>query len=197
MTGFYLNEELREMGFKSIGKNVLLSRRASVYLPERISIGDNVRIDDFSFLVGDITIGSFVHIAPYTSIHGTGGGTVTLKDFSGLSSYCTVYSGSDDYSGEVMTNPMVDEEFKKEKYSDIVFEKHSVVGLQSVILPGAYIAEGCALGAMCLLAKSTEPWSIYTGIPAKKVKERSRHILELELQFLSKYQKTSNSLEGC
>ena len=186
--GFYSVEELRNLGFKTVGENVLLSKKASIYLPEKIAIGSNVRIDDYCFLVGDVTIGDFVHLAPYSSIHGTGGGSVTIKDFSGLSSYCTVYAGSDDYSGEAMTNPMVFDEFKRVKYSHIVLEKHTVVGLHSVLLPGAYLAEGSAMGAMCMLAKSTEPWGIYIGFPARRVKERSRHILELEQEFIARYE---------
>ncbi len=195
MNGYYSEEELKSFGFKSVGKNVFISKKASIYTPNKISISHDVRIDDFCFLVGDVTIGNFVHLAPYASIHGTGGGTVTLKDFSGLSSYCTIYSGSDDYSGEVMTNPMVDGEFKKEKFSDVVLERHAVVGLHSVILPGAYIAEGCALGAMCMLSKPTDPWGIYTGIQAKRVKERSKNILKLEQEFLEKHGFSDNTRE--
>ena len=46
-TSFYSESELKRLGFKSVGKNVLLSRKSSIYLPEKITIGNNVRIDDF------------------------------------------------------------------------------------------------------------------------------------------------------
>lgn len=197
MEGFYSENELADFGFKSIGQDVHISKKASIYLPGKISIGNHVRIDDFCFLVGDVSLGDYIHLAPYSSIHGTGGGTVNLKDFSGLSAYSTIYAGSDDYSGEVMTNPMVDEEFKLEKHSDIVLEKHAVVGLHSTILPGGYVAEGCALGAMCMLATKTEPWGIYIGIPARRIKERSRRILELETEFIEKMRRSENSGRGC
>lgn len=185
MEGFYTREELKEFGFKTMGKNVLISKKASIYLPEQISIGNNVRIDDFCFLVGNITLGNYIHLAPYASLHGTGGGSVTMKDFTGLSAYCTVYAGSDDYSGEAMTNPMISERYKKVTCTDIVMEKHSLAGLHSVLLPGAYLADGTALGAMSLLSKKTEPWAIYVGIPAKKMKNRSKKILEMESEFLN------------
>lgn len=197
MNGYYSEEELSSIGFKEVGERVLISKKASIYTPECISIGHDVRIDDFCFLVGEIHIGSYVHLSPYSSIHGTGGGTVTMKDFSGLSSYCTIYSASDDYSGEAMTNPMVDVEFRNVEYADIILEKNAVVGLHSVVLPGAYIAEGCALGAMCLLAKETKPWGIYVGIPARRVKERSKHILELEQSFLAGTENEKGVLRRC
>ena len=47
MDSFYSRSELEHIGFATIGKNVLLSRKASIYSPAMISIGDNVRIDDF------------------------------------------------------------------------------------------------------------------------------------------------------
>lgn len=55
-TSFYTHDELAEIGFKSCGKNVLISRKASIYSPAKIEIGDNVRIDDFCILSGVIFI---------------------------------------------------------------------------------------------------------------------------------------------
>ena len=46
MDSFYSRSELEHIGFATIGKNVLLSRKASIYSPAMISIGDNVRIED-------------------------------------------------------------------------------------------------------------------------------------------------------
>jgi acetyltransferase-like isoleucine patch superfamily enzyme len=37
---------------------------------------------------------------------------------------------------------------------------------------------------MTLVNKSTEPWGIYIGNPAKRVKERKKDLLDLEKQFL-------------
>ncbi|MBO7573837.1 MAG: acyltransferase [Bacilli bacterium] len=183
MDGYYSNEELKRMGFKSIGERVLISKKASIYNPSNISIGNDVRIDDFCLLVGNITLGNFIHLAPYVSIHGTGDGSVTMKDFSALSSYTTVYASSDDYSGNSITNPTVGEKYERIIASDIVIEKHAIVGLHSVILPNAYLAEGVALGAMSLLAKPTEPWGIYVGIPCKRIKERLKDCLEMEKEI--------------
>lgn len=185
--GYYSEQELKAFGFRQIGENVQISKKASIYGAENMSVGNNVRIDDFCVLVGEITLGDYIHLAPYASIHGTGGGSVELKDFSGLSSYSTIYAASDDYSGATLTNPMVDREFTKIQCSTVILERHAVVGLHSVLLPGSYLAEGTALGAMSLLAKRTEPWGIYIGIPCKRLKERRRDILLLEQEFRKKH----------
>jgi len=52
-------------------------------------------------------------------------------------------------------------------------------------MPGVNIGEGCSVGAMSLVNKSIEPWGIYFGVPARRIKERKKNILELERQFLA------------
>lgn len=180
MDGYYSEEELLCLGLKEVGQNVLISKKASIYTPSQIAIGHDVRIDDFCFLAGDITLGSYIHIAPYASIHGTGGGSVWMKDFTGLASYSTVYASSDDFSGKSIASPMVGREFESLNSFDIVFEKHAAVGLRSVVLPKAYLAEGVVVGAMSVLTRKTKPWNIYIGVPCKRIKERERKCLELE-----------------
>ncbi|WP_245150942.1 acyltransferase [Pseudomonas fluorescens] len=51
-------------------------------------------------------------------------------------------------------------------------------------MPGVTIKEGCSVGAMALVTKSTDPWGIYAGIPAVRMKERKQGLLDLERQFL-------------
>ena len=46
MDSFYSQEELKNIGFQTFGRNVLISRKASVYGAEQISLGNNVRVDD-------------------------------------------------------------------------------------------------------------------------------------------------------
>ena len=187
MNGYYSKEELKQFNFRTYGTNVMISRKASLYATTHMSFGNNVRIDDFCVLIGNITLGNNVHIAAYSSIHASGDGEVIMNDFSGLSSHVTIYAGSDNYSGETMTNPTVPVEYLGTTYSKICIGRHCILGTNCVLLPGASVGEGTALGAMTLLAKPTEDWSIYAGVPAKKVKDRSRGCLELEQKFKQKY----------
>ena len=189
MNGYYSEVELRQIGLKTFGKNVLISKKASIYTPNKISIGHDVRIDDFCVLVGDITIGSYIHIAPYVGLHGTGGGKIIMEDFTAIAANSQLYAGSDDYSGEVMTNPMVPEEYRKDITSTIIMKKHSIVALNCILIPGAVVGEGTALSTMSVLSRATDDWWIYAGIPARKVKERSRKCEELEKEFVEKYLK--------
>lgn len=180
--GFYTREELEKIGFKSLGENVLLSNKASIYSPEKISIGNNVRIDDFCILSGEIKIGNYIHIAAYCGFFGGAG--IEIEDFSTTSSRVIIYSVSDDYSGLSLTNPMILEKYKYLQKGKVIIKKHSIVGTGSTILPGVILDEGTAVGAHSLISKSTEAWGIYVGSPSKRVKERKRDLLELERKFL-------------
>jgi len=180
---YYTEAELKELGFKFIGDNVKISRLASIYNPESIYIDHNSRVDDFCILSGNVTIGKYVHITPMCLVAGGEPG-ITLADFSTLAYGVKVFSQSDDYSGETMVNSLLPKHLKNETFARVIIHKHCIVGTNSVIMPGVEMAEGCSIGAMTLVNKSTKEWGIYVGAPARRVKERKKNILELEQQFL-------------
>ncbi|GFZ33962.1 galactoside O-acetyltransferase [Clostridium zeae] len=183
MNSFYSKEELNGIGFSRIGNNVLISRKCSIYSPEKISIGDNVRIDDFSILTGNISIGNYVHIASYVALY-AGREGIEVEDFVGISARSLIYSVTDDYSGEYLTNPTIPMQFKNIQDEKVILRKHSLVGAGCIVLPGVVIEEGCSFGAMSLINKSTQPWGVYIGAPAKRLKDRSKNLLKVEKQFL-------------
>lgn len=184
---FLTESALKDLGFKSLGKKVKISDKASIYNPEQIEIGDYSRIDDFCVISGKVSIGRNVHIAIFCNVAGGDLG-VTLEDFCGLAYGCQVFSQSDDYSGKTLTNPTIPEKFKDVHRSPVILRRHVIVGASSVVLPGVTIEEGTSIGAMSLVTKSTEAWSIYFGIPAKRLKSRKKDLLTLEQEYLSSCQ---------
>lgn len=46
------------------------------------------------------------------------------------------------------------------------------IGYDVKIMPGVTIANGCVIGAGAVVTKDTEPYSVYGGVPAKKIAER-------------------------
>lgn len=175
------HQELLDLGFAALGEHVFISNKASLYNCANIHIGHHVRIDDFCMLSageGGIRIGNYVHIAVYCSI--IGDGTITFDDFSGLSSRVSVYSSNDDYSGRAMTNPTVPSAYTKVSRAPVHLGRHVIVGSGSIILPGAVLEDGVAVGALTLIAKRCETFGIYAGNPARRIKSRSRDLLDLE-----------------
>lgn len=182
MAYLYISD-LENMGFKSLGKNVKISDKVSIYNADEIEIGDNSRIDDFCIISGKIKIGSYCHITPMCLLAGGVPG-IQLEDFCTLAYGVKVFSQSDDYSGETMVNSLIPKKYKNEKKEKVTLKRQVIVGAGTIIMPGVTIDEGCSIGAMSLIIKSTQPWGIYLGIPAKKIKDRKQDLLFLEKKFL-------------
>ena len=188
MTSFYTEKELSSLGLKKYGRNVKISRHASIYGAQNISIGDNVRIDDFCILSGHIELGSYIHIAAYSALYGGEAG-IFISDFANLSSRISVYSVSDDYSGTTLTSPMIPDKNKHVISKPVHIGRHVIIGSTSVVLPGVTIPEGCAFGCFSFVNADTEAWSIYAGIPVRKIRDRKKDLLTLEQEFLTEEQK--------
>lgn len=173
---FLTQEQILAIGLKSIGNNVKISDKCVIYNPEFIEIGDNSRIDDFCVLSGRIVIGRNVHITVYCNIAGGVPG-VYIDDYSTIAYGCHIMSQSDDYSGATMTNSTIPKKYKAEIFEKVCIGKHVIIGAGSIVLPGCDVKEGCSIGAMSLVTKPTEPWGIYFGVPARKIKNRSKALL--------------------
>jgi len=181
-------QQMKEMGFACFGKNVLLSDKASFYNCKNIQIGSNVRVDDFCVLSageGGIEIGSYIHVAVFSSL--IGAGKITLSDFCNISSRVSIYSSNDDYSGAALTNPMVPSEYTNVQHADVFLGRHAIVGAGSIVLPGVVIEEGVAIGALSLVKKNCKAFGIYIGAPARRIAERKQNLLELEKQLFEKF----------
>lgn len=179
--GYYLSDELRTFGFRSVGDNVRIARDCSLIGLQNIDLGDHVRIDSYTSIVavsGFVKIGRYVHIGGSSYIGGAGG--VTLEDFSGLSGGVSLYSASDDYTGRALTNPTVPTAYTAVKRAPIVLGRHVIIGSGSLVLPGCTIGEGSAVGALSMVNKSLEPWGIYSGSPCKRLAARKQNLLEKE-----------------
>lgn len=178
-TSYLSSQELQQIGFASLGASVQISRFARFYGAENLSIGDFVRIDDFVVIstLQKSSIGKYVHIAPAVVISSPL--SLQIGDYSTISSRCSVYGQSDDFSGDYLTNPTLPKELRNLKQSEIRIGEHVIIGTGSTLLPGANLGNGVALGAMSLLKDSADEWCIYAGIPASRLKTRSKSCLDL------------------
>ena len=107
-----------------------------------------------------------------------------MKDRSSIAYGVEFFRKSDDYSGSTMTNSLIPKKYKNETFSKVILQENVIIGAGTIVLPGVEIAEGCSIGAMTLVNKSTRPWSIYVGRPGKKIKKRNKNLLDLQQQFL-------------
>lgn len=173
---FLTEKQITLIGFKSVGSNVKISDKCVIYNPELMEIGSNSRIDDFCVLSGHVVIGKNVHVTVFCNIAGGKPG-VYINDYSTVAYGCHIMSQSDDYTGMTMTNSTIPKKYKSEIFKKVVIESHVIIGAGSIVLPGCDIKEGCSIGAMSLVNKPTESWGVYFGVPAKRIKNRSRELL--------------------
>jgi len=173
--GYYETAELRNMAFKSVGDETMISRRSTIIGLEQIELGSNVRIDDFATIVvgdgGYIRIGSQVHIASHSSILGAGG--VVMDDYSGLSQGARIYSATDDYINSVYLGPMAPLEERNIIKGLVSIGRYSIIGSGSIVLPGIKVEEGVTVGALSMVNKNLKSWGVYHGNPARRVSDKN------------------------
>ena len=170
-------QELEKLGFRSCGRHVYVSRRAVICHPDRVSLGDMVRIDAHSLIDGGerVTIGRNVHIGSSVTINAAA--PVAIGDFAGISSGTRVFTSDDDYSGDYLTGPTVPSEYSNLRVAPVEIGQHCVIGSNAVILPGTIIEEGAVVGALSLAKGRIAAWGIYGGVPAALLKKRSKALL--------------------
>jgi galactoside O-acetyltransferase len=67
----------------------------------------------------------------------------------------------------------------------IIIGKHTVVGTNTVVLPGCNIGDYCGIGACSLVTTNISSGKMVKGIPAKEYKDRDyKKIQNLETNFL-------------
>ena len=167
--------------FKNKGKEVKIYEPVAIMKPEKIWLENNIIISDFAYINGGegTYIGNHVHIAAHTSI--SGGGTCVMEDFTGISAGVRLITGSAAFNGEGLTSPTLPVDFQSTKRSYVILKKHSTLATNVIVHPGVTIGEGTIVSSGSIVTKDTEPWSIYMGTPARKVRGREKsEILKME-----------------
>ena len=139
---------------KNCGCNVFWGWDCSFAGLENISIGNNVSIGrgaKFWSTHADLIIHDDVLFGPNVSIH----------------------TGNHDYSivGKKIINIKI-EEMSQDCFDTVEIFSDTWIGDGVKILKGVTIARGCVIAAGAVVTKSTEPYGIYGGIPAKKIGDR-------------------------
>ena len=149
-----------------------------------MEIGDNVIIDDFTYISTALKLHSNVHVSSGCKIIGGKNAYIEMYPFSTLAPNVVLSAGSDDYLDGI-ASPLVPLKFKANAViGEIIIKKHCIVGANSVVLPNVTLNEGSALGALSLANKGLQEYKLYAGIPAKLIKARNKkNILKLEQQF--------------
>jgi acetyltransferase-like isoleucine patch superfamily enzyme len=158
---------------KSCGEDVFISASVEIRRPQLVTVGSHVAIDTGTYITTGAEIGDYMHIAPYVTVIGGATVKLVLENFNTIAAGCRVICASDEHLGAGFVGPTIPDEYRDNvTFADVKFEMFASVGTNVVVMPGVTLGMGSVVGACSLVTQDTEPWGIYYGVPAKKVKTR-------------------------
>lgn len=161
---------------KICGENVVIGKTVRIRSPEKVSIGSNVIIDDFTYISGEVEIGDYVHIAAGCVLSASTA-KITMGALSGLSAGCKVYGGSSNYVNCGLDMPTIPKEHQFNViHEDVSIESFGLIGAASIILPGCKIPQGLAVAAAVIVRKKLQlnPWHLLLDDDGKQIPRRGK-----------------------
>lgn len=154
----------------TIGKFLIIERNVSLNIMYggTITIGDYCELRRGAQLLsygGNITIGHHSSINPYTVVYGQG--NICIGNYVRIAAHCTLIPSNHIYTDTSI--PICKQGLLNR---GIIIEDDVWIGTGVRVLDGVVIATGCIIGAGSVVTHSTEPYGIYVGIPARKIKSR-------------------------
>jgi acetyltransferase-like isoleucine patch superfamily enzyme len=150
-------------------ESVRVHRLANI-VGERVTVGEHSRIDAFVTISGSVQIGKRVHIANGAAIFGGEG--VTIGDGCSVSPGAQIFTATDDVHSDMLAGPQLVEQYAKR--APVRMGAFSVVGANSVVLPGAVIGDEVQIGA-CAVVRGTVPDNqVWAGVPAHYLCPRAK-----------------------
>jgi acetyltransferase-like isoleucine patch superfamily enzyme len=69
---------------------------------------------------------------------------------------------------------------------DVILEDCTAVGANAVVMPRNHVPEGTVIGALTYVPPDFpfEPWSVYAGIPARRVGPRDRDRVRRQVDMI-------------
>lgn len=146
--GFIPRYLICKIFFKSLESFCFIQPNVFISHSFRIECGKNFVVTSNTYInaVGGLIIGDNVLIGP---------GVV-------------ISSGEHQYQ-----NKKIPVKLQEIKLKTITIEDDVWIGANAVIMPGITLKKGTAVGAGAIVTKSTEPYSVMVGVPAKRIKFRS------------------------
>lgn len=162
----------------AFGKNIYIGRTVYMWAKHSMTIGDNFYIGKFSQIECDAEIGNNVMFANYVALIGRHDHNFTEI---GVPIRLASKIRDKDYNGLGL-------------YEKVIIEDDVWVGHDSIILSGVKICQGSIIAAGSVVTKDVEPYSVYAGNPAKKIKDRFKSEAEKNEHIRLCNQRYSGSL---
>ena len=178
------NEDIkRHLGY--CGENVYIGHNVMFARPERVHLGNNVRIDPFTYISCGLRTDDYIQVC--ANVIMCGRKDIILKGWNFVSYGSKLITGSEDFRGNY--GPVNDFWGQNKVYEgDIVFNKNSGVCADTIVMPGVSIPEGAVFGAKSFVGKNhkAQEYELWVGNPLMKNSDRNKEVI------LSKSKEWSN-----
>jgi len=139
--------------------------------PYLLSYGSHISIDCFVYISCGVSLGDWVHIAPFVSIIGGERGRLTMGNFCALASGARIICATDDWLSSHVCS-FIPAQYKHVINEPVIIKDFCGVATNGVVMPGVTMAMGSILGVGSVLTENTQEWGVYVGSPARLVKYR-------------------------
>lgn len=167
----------------------IISPNIRVRHPDVFEVGDDSVIDDFCYFSTRVSIGRGSHIASNCTVGGGRDHRFRLGDLSSLSAGVRVWCASDDFIRDIvaLVPPGIEDPKRHLITGDVVLGDYTAVGANSVVMPDNRIPDGTVIGALSYVppGHQFEPWSVYAGIPVRRIGARDRDSVLAQAQQLT------------
>lgn len=170
----YQPNSLKTLPLLKIGNNSVIRSYSVIYAGSKIGnnfhCGHHVLIRENNIIGNKVSIGSGsivefnVNIEDECRLHSN----TYIPEFTKLEKGCWIGPNVCITNAKYPNNKL-----SKKKISGVTVGKKAIIGANSTILPGVEISEGSIIGAGSVVTKTTEPFKIYAGNPAKIINIRS------------------------
>lgn len=174
--GFLIRRFYYKLVFKRMGDDVLIDTGVILNGAQNISCGDRVWIDSYTIIsmpISEIEIGNNIHI--HSHIFMGGREKITIKDNAGISSGSKMFTGGMKIVDreKTLVHPMIkDIDQEAINSGPIVIGENAMILSNCVISPNINVGKGSIVLSGSFLTKSTEPYSIFAGVPASQIGNR-------------------------
>ncbi|HWX20666.1 MAG TPA: acyltransferase [Candidatus Binatia bacterium] len=156
------------------GEDVFVSANVEIRRPHLVRLGSHIAIDSGFYCTTAVTLGDYIHIGPYVTVIGGEPALLRMAGFNTIGAGSRILCASDEFLGAGLVG-MAPPEFRDIVHiAPVVFGAFASLGTNVVVHPGVTLAEGSVVGSCSLLTRSTEPWTIYRGVPARPWKARPK-----------------------
>src|SRR5436189_2305768 len=156
----------------AFGEDVFISVNVEIRRPHLVRVGNHIAIDTGFYCTTAAALGDYIHIGPYVTIIGGAVASLQMAGFNTIGAGSRILCASDEFLGAGLVGMSPPEFRDKVCVEPVIFEAFASTGTNVVIHPGVRLAEGSVIGSCSLVTRSTEPWTIYRGVPARPWKKR-------------------------